>query len=46
MIYFSRSADELKTLRGFKSSKIYNGGLAFPYDADKEKDHLPDQVKK
>lgn len=38
-----RSADELKALRGFKSSKIYNGGRPFPYDADKEAEHLPDQ---
>jgi hypothetical protein len=30
-------------LRGFKSSKIYNGGQQFPYDIEKEKDHLPDQ---
>jgi hypothetical protein len=39
----NRTADELKALRGFKSSKIYNGGRAFPYDIDAEKDHLPDQ---
>ncbi|KAG5671826.1 hypothetical protein PVAND_002001 [Polypedilum vanderplanki] len=38
-----RTADELRALRGFKSSKIYNGGRPFPYDIEKEKDHLPDQ---
>lgn len=38
-----RTAEELKALRGFKSSNIYNGGKPFPYDVEKEKDHLPDQ---
>lgn len=38
-----RSADELQALRGFKSSRIYNGGKPFPYDVEKEIDHLPDQ---
>lgn len=38
-----RTPDELKALRGFKSSNVYNGGRPFPYDIEKEKDHLPDQ---
>ncbi|KAL7020881.1 hypothetical protein ACKWTF_011664 [Chironomus riparius] len=38
-----RTADELKALRGFRSSKVYNGGRPFPYDVEEEMDHLPDQ---
>lgn len=40
-----RTADELKALRGFKSSQVYNGGQAFPYTSAQLKriaDHLPD----
>lgn len=38
-----RTEDEVKALRGFKSSLVYNGGKPFPYDYEKEADHLPDQ---
>lgn len=41
-----RTADELKAIRGFKSSLTYNGGKAFPYskrEIKKLMDHLPDQ---
>lgn len=41
-----RTADELRAIRGFKSSLVHNGGQPFPY-SDKEmrrlEDHLPDQ---
>jgi hypothetical protein len=38
-----RTEDELRALRGFKSSLTYNGGLPFPEDVEGTKDHLPDQ---
>lgn len=40
-----RTEEELKALRGFRSSKPAggNGGKPFPYDVRKEMDHLPDQ---
>lgn len=37
-----RTSDELKSIRGFKSSNIYNGGLPFPLDVNEVK-NLPDQ---
>jgi hypothetical protein len=38
-----RTPDELKALRGFKSSNTYNGGRPFQLDVENLKDHLPDQ---
>lgn len=38
-----RTSDELKSLRGFKSSLIYNGGKPYPYNTDSYMDQLPDQ---
>jgi len=40
-----RSEEEVKALRGFKSTKPVggNGGKPFPFDAAKEADHIPDQ---
>ena len=38
-----RTEDELKSLRGFKSSNIYNGGQAFPYSLEKMAEQLPEQ---
>lgn len=38
-----KTEDELKALRGFRSSGIYNGGLAFPYShSDGDVRDLPD----
>lgn len=38
-----RTEDELRALRGFKSSGIYNGGQSFPHNLESINDHLPDQ---
>lgn len=39
-----RTQDELKALRGFKSSKVYNGGNPFPYVLDEDTlGDLPDE---
>ncbi|XP_058066919.1 digestive cysteine proteinase 1 [Anopheles bellator] len=37
-----RTEDELKSLRGFRSSKVYNGGQPFPYKPREHLDDLPD----
>jgi len=39
-----KTEDELKALRGFRSSGVYNGGKPFPYNtSSSEFDDLPDQ---
>lgn len=38
-----KTEEEMRALRGFKSSGVYNGGKPFPYDINKLKDDVPDQ---
>lgn len=37
-----KTPDELRALRGYRSSRVYNGGKPFPYDAEKVVKDLPD----
>uniref|UniRef100_A0A2M3ZE63 Putative cathepsin l n=1 Tax=Anopheles braziliensis TaxID=58242 RepID=A0A2M3ZE63_9DIPT len=37
-----RTEDEMKSLRGFRSSNVYNGGQPFPYKPAEHMDDLPD----
>lgn len=39
-----RTEEELKALRGFKSSNIYNGGKPFPYNPADFKDDVPESL--
>lgn len=39
-----RTDDELKALRGFKSSTVYNGGKPFPYNPTDYLDELPESL--
>lgn len=39
-----RTDEELKALRGFKSSNVYNGGQLFPYNPEDFKDELPESL--
>lgn len=39
-----RTSDELAALRGYHSSKIFNGGSPFPYDISSMKDSLPENL--
>uniref|UniRef100_A0A1B0BAT2 Peptidase C1A papain C-terminal domain-containing protein n=1 Tax=Glossina palpalis gambiensis TaxID=67801 RepID=A0A1B0BAT2_9MUSC len=38
-----KTDEELKALRGFRSTGVYNTGKPFPYDVSKLKDQIPDQ---
>uniref|UniRef100_A0A2M4AIZ6 Putative cathepsin l n=1 Tax=Anopheles triannulatus TaxID=58253 RepID=A0A2M4AIZ6_9DIPT len=37
-----RTEDEMKSLRGFRSSSVYNGGQPFPYKPAEHMDDLPE----
>lgn len=38
-----KTENELRALRGYRSSGVYNGGKSFPYDVSKFRNQLPEQ---
>ncbi|XP_055383598.1 digestive cysteine proteinase 1 [Condylostylus longicornis] len=38
-----RTEEELRAIRGYKSSGVYNGGKPFPYEVEPRRSNLPDQ---